>query len=873
WRGGLIVTCAPDVLFLQDLDGDGQADVRKVLFTGFSTAGSTQLRVSHPTLGLDNWVYLTSGLMGGSVTSPDSPSRPPVELKRTDFRFRPDTNQYEAADGGAQFGLTFDDWGRRFICYNRVQVQHVVLPSRVLRRNPHLAFSETVQNCPAELAPEPLKGHGAAARLYPISSNVTTADSHAGTFTAACAVTIYRGTGLPASYRGGAFSCDPTGNLIHFDRLETNGATFSAWRAREGMEFVASPDNWFRPVFLAHGPEGALYVCDMYRRTIEHPDYLPVEIRKHTDFEGGKGMGRIYRIRRSDIPAAELRARRTVNVRQATTAELCGWLSDADGWRRSTAQRLLLERHDPEAIPLLEQAIENGGFSAVHALRLLDTWGALSDAALSRGLETSPEIAVEITESRLQTSPVLFERILPLQTAASARLRFQVAIACGATTDSRAVEALARIGIQDAADRWTRAAVFSSISGRETAFMDTALRLQDEAHEESSVMRQRLPLFSELGRLMGASVPEEKWPGLTRQWLQRPLPQLPMTAAFLTGFADALRNRGVARGHGSVLASVVASGIDTPQTAQDQTRLAGLFREALRMAADSQQPVELRQIALALLAHADFSQAGPVLLGLVDPQQPAEVQSGAIRALGGMTDPSIAATLLEESQFAGYTPALREDVVSALLSMSQHLPGVLAALESGAVPPAAIDPLRRKRLTEHPDGALRERATRLYASTQSGDRAQVYAEYKKVLSLVPNSDNGRAVFKKNCSVCHRLDREGTPVGPDLFGIRNQPKEAILLHILIPEAEITPGFGAYILETKAGRVVTGIIASETATSVTLRQQLGKEETVLRSEIESLVSSKLSLMPQLLEKTMTPQELADLIAYLKGEKTSN
>ena len=185
WKGGLIVTCAPDVLHLRDTDGDGKADERQVLFTGFATTGSTQLRVSHPTLSIDNWIYLTSGLTGGKVVSPSAPDRPPVVTGRTDFRFRPDGDAWEAADGGSQYGLSFDDFGRRFICYNRVQVQHVVISSKTLRRNPHLAFSETVQNCPAETVAEPLKGHGSAARLFPISKNVTTADSHAGTFTAA----------------------------------------------------------------------------------------------------------------------------------------------------------------------------------------------------------------------------------------------------------------------------------------------------------------------------------------------------------------------------------------------------------------------------------------------------------------------------------------------------------------------------------------------------------------------------------------------------------------------------------------------------------------------------------------------------------------
>ena len=257
----------------------------------------------------------------------------------------------------AQFGLTFDDFGRRFICYNRVQVQHVVISSKVLRRNPHLAFSETIQNCPAETVPEFSKGHGSAARLFPISRNVTTADSHAGTFTAACGVTVFRGHGLPDSYYGGAFSCDPTGNLVHFDRLEPVGATFAARRAREGIEFLASTDNWFRPVFLAHGPEGALYLCDMYRGTIEHPDYLPVEIRKRTDFSRGKTMGRIWRVVRDDANVEELKTLRSVNLSDATTRELCLGLTHREGWWRDTTHRLLLERRDAAAVEPLRAIV------------------------------------------------------------------------------------------------------------------------------------------------------------------------------------------------------------------------------------------------------------------------------------------------------------------------------------------------------------------------------------------------------------------------------------------------------------------------------------------------------------------------------------
>ncbi|MBM3868922.1 MAG: hypothetical protein FJ384_08345, partial [Verrucomicrobia bacterium] len=298
WRGGLIVTCAPDVLFLKDHDGDGVSDERKVLLTGFATTGSTQLRVNAPTVGpWDGKIYLAAGLSGGTVTCPSHPERPPLKMT-SDIRFDPETLEVELVDGKSQYGMSFDVLGNRFICMNRVPVQHVVFDSKWLRRNPRLAFSETVQDCNERNAFNGINGGHDGVRLFPISSNITTADGHAGSFSAACGVKVWQGKSLLTPECAGAvFSCDPTGNLVHADRLTAKGATFVASPLYSGREFLASRDDWFRPVFLARGPEGAMYVADMYRKVIEHPDYLPEEVRKHTDFETGKTMGRIWRIR------------------------------------------------------------------------------------------------------------------------------------------------------------------------------------------------------------------------------------------------------------------------------------------------------------------------------------------------------------------------------------------------------------------------------------------------------------------------------------------------------------------------------------------------------------------------------------------------
>ena len=863
WRGGLIVTCAPDVLFLKDTDGNGQADEHRVLLTGFSTKGSTQLRVSHPTLGIDGWVYLTSGLTGGQVTSPLRPEQPAITVGRTDLRFRPDTGELQACDGGAQFGLTFDDFGHRLICYNRVHVQHVVLASHWLRRNPHLPFSDTVENCPAEMAPEPLKGHGSSARVFPISQNVTTADSHAGTFTAACGVLVYRGTALPAAYRGGVFACDPTGNLVHFDRLEPHGATFRARGLLANREVLASRDDWFRPVYLANGPEGALYICDMYRKTIEHPDYLPAEIRKHTDFVSGKNKGHIYRLVATDADSMVLADRRSKRLADFSTEKLCQTLA-ADGWQRDTAQRLLIERNDPAAVPHLQKLLSAEPPASVHALYLLQILGKLDARLLAAALQHSSarvrEVAVELASSQKELLAGTSTRLIELASDADARVRFDVALALGDVRDPGVLPALAEIGLQGATDRWTRAAVLSSLGGREVAFVDVLIA---RGREQTGSPE----LFYEFGRVLGASQPDDAWLALLRRttldWANAPADQ---QFPLLTGMADALRNRGRKGPHGPLFEAL---GTDAPPVVAEALR--NVLSRAVLTAADRSQPLASRRWGAALAAHTDFALAGDRLLGLIDPQEPEVLQTTAIRGLVGMPDDSVVKALLSADRFPRYAPRVREEVLASLASATQKLPALLDALESGLIAPADLDASLRRQLNENRDEAIRTRAAKLFGAAVSADRVAVYENHKEVLQLAAHPENGRQLFKKHCAQCHRLDRDGVPVGPDLFGIRNQPKEAILLHILIPEREITTGFNAYTVVTRDGRTLSGLIASETPTSITLRQAQGKEDVLLRDDIEELVASKTSLMPQGLEKTINHQEFADLLAYLKGEQT--
>ncbi|HEX6983820.1 MAG TPA: PVC-type heme-binding CxxCH protein, partial [Planctomycetaceae bacterium] len=298
WDGGAIVTVAGEVRFLKDTDGDHRADVNEVWFRGFSE-GNPQLRANHPTLGPDGKIYVANGLRGGKVQAvkPGWPQTE-IELRDHDFRFDPRTGAAEAVAGGGQFGLTFDAFGNRFICSNRNPCDHVVLELDEIERNPHLAIGRSVQVVAAA---------GDDSRVFPLVDAWTTSTLHAGQFTAACGVKIFTGDALPQECVGNAFTCEPTGSLVHREVLEPVGGTFRGTPGETNAEFLASRDPWFRPVNLAVGPDGALYVVDMYRAVIEHPEWMPEELRTRRDLRWGDDRGRIYRVAAKDRPPGRMR--------------------------------------------------------------------------------------------------------------------------------------------------------------------------------------------------------------------------------------------------------------------------------------------------------------------------------------------------------------------------------------------------------------------------------------------------------------------------------------------------------------------------------------------------------------------------------------
>lgn len=892
WAGGFIVTCAPDILFLKDTDDDGRADVRRVWLTGFSTNGSTQLRVSHPTFGPDGWIYLTSGLTrAGTITSPEHPERRGVEIG-TDARFNPFTLEIEAVGGRGQFGQTFDDAGNRFQCMNRVHIQHTVIPPRLLARNPNFALADPVQNVPETMVTDLLGGanQNFAARLYPISDNLTTADSHGGTFTAACGVHVYRGNALPAGYRGDVFACDPTANLVHRDRLTPVGPTFASRMVNEPREFLASPDNWFRPVFLADGPDGALYVCDMYRKTIEHPDYLPEEVRKRTDFITGRDLGRIWKVTGQ---SANRRTPKAGSLANASTKELVSALGDANAWQRETAQRLLIERQDSNSLALLAQSFEStdakgrerrekilqeqgwaglrddakpgGEWQQLHALRTLAFFG--ESPSLSRSAQ--PLLARCVAAAVLSTNPILREnawRIVATQpesgveisvglvpvlaTDPNPRARFWLALGVnsgGVKLDAiRQIAVLAQLAVRDGADRWMRAAVLSGLDPKESQARQLAQHLVQHPDPPAPVA-----FWSDFGRVLGAeAAASATTSNLWALLVTSNAPPSPWLIAALDGVLESSRQRGKA----------------VPLPGGLRSRFAD---ESARLARAQSESLATRKAAIGFLVNADPPDACAALLPILVATEPAELQVAAVRSLFGLPGETAARALLAPARWNELPPSTRVVVLASLLAQPRHVRELLAAIEARQLPENILSRSQREALRKHSDAEIRARAQQLFAAVETGDRMAAYQKARAALDLTGHAANGRKVFSTHCASCHRLDREGHNVGPDLFGNRNQSKESILLHIVNPNYEVVPGFNACTIECRDGRELTGLIIGETPTSVTLRQAQGIEETLPRSGIRRLTVGQLSLMPEGLEAAMSLQDLADLLACLKGE----
>lgn len=854
YDGGVFAIVPPNLIYLKDTTGDGRADLRRVIYTGFLT-DNVQGMANSLQWGLDNRIHGAGGRKTSTLTRPDQPNTKPVVLKGQDFSFDPRTLDLTPISGGAQHGMSFDDWGRKFVCSNSVHLQMIMYEDHQLGPNP-LTYAPSPRLAIAEDGPQ-----APVFRISPIEAwriirtklRVSGASKGllegggkpAGFFTSATGATIYRGDAFPSFMFNTPIIGDVGSNIIHRKSLTPNGVALTSNRIDPAREFVASTDTWFRPVQFANAPDGSLYAADMYRQTIEHPNSFPPSVKINLDLTAGRDHGRIYRIAPSNF-----KPRPIPRMGDATTTELVALLDHPNAWHRDTASRLIFQRQDTTAIKSLRALLRNSKLpqARLHALAGLQALNVLQTpdilAALNHNHPRVREFALRyLTPNDAANNPAIASRLIQLAKDTDTRVRFNTALI---STDT---STLATILLKNPEDTWIKLAVFSNLSKQSTPTFTQQLATDATFVNNPDAW----PVFETLGRHLAK---RNQITDAASTLAQLDKQHKSAAAAFLRGL-----DLGLSKANKPLASHLTKS--NQPQAAQT---LNNYIKRALATAADFKAPLNDRVQAIDMLSLASFDQSQPALTDCLTSRQPKDVQLAALATLDRYTPSSkspIPAIILDA--WPSLPPAARPTALAFLLNHPTRAHALLDRIEDKSFPTSDLQAYHIDRLIR--SSSTRERARQLVLVDTETPRLQIAEHYNQAITkLTGDKQRGRALFTTNCTACHKLENVGLELAPNLAAFAARGQNAIITNLFDPNREVDPAYTTYLLETNDGRTLAGMVTAETPTSIILTRADGHTDTLPRTQIKSLQSTGRSLMPEGLEAALDEQAAADLVAYI-------
>ncbi|MBN8420194.1 MAG: HEAT repeat domain-containing protein [Verrucomicrobia bacterium] len=868
-NGGVFVIATPDLWFFKDTDGDGKADVREKVFTGFGT-GLKLLNVqglaNSPMWGQDNRIHILAG--GGNrgvMTCLKRPELPGIELGGKDFWFDPRTLEFGLEGGGAQYGMSFDNYGRKFGCSNSDHLQYWVYDDKYANRNPYYPMPPARQSIAVDggaaevfrLSPdEPWRIIRTRWRIAGVVKGAVEGGGRvSGYFTGATGTTIYRGDAYGSDFVNNSFTGDAGGQLVHRKIIKPSADGISLIGERpadeHGFEFAASKDTWVRVVNFANAPDGCLHICDMYREVIEHPWSIPDEIKKYIDLNSGNDRGRIYRI----VPEkGAQRIGQKVALGKMSTEELVQTLDHPNGWHRDTAQRLLYERQDKAAVPLLEKVL-NGedALAKLHALGALEGFATLSEETLLRSMNDQDDHvrarAIAALERSGKRTPQLTDKLLAMLADESERVRFQATLSLPAMFPPKlaAGEGMGSSWEMRIGDIWAglkknlrspqEISAILSAPGQCDALL--LFRVMESEADRSPEMLKFVGQLLETVARDPKNRSDNQWvKHLTTDWQETSLIQ-------------------------SYLAGVRRAGLKISEV-DPKDQFAAVFNKAAATALNDKASSSSRLESIELLGLTSSKDATDALTQCLAKDQPDSIQSAAIRTLAQNSSPVITKSLI--TSWPTYGPKAKEAALDALLSREDR---ALALLESGMVKPAEFSASQVQALLKHKSPKVAAAAKTALASVIPPSREEVTAKFKPAITAQGDAKKGQMQYMARCMACHRAGTLGLQVGPDFITVKTKGRDALLTAILEPHKEVASQFIAYAVNTKDGQSLTGIITNDTASGVTLKMMGGIEKTLQRSEIKGSSSTGQSLMPEGLETGMSVADMADLLSFIEGQ----
>jgi putative membrane-bound dehydrogenase-like protein len=863
YKKGVLVASPPYLLQLHDDNGDYKVEKIDTLMGGFAKE-NLQHNYNGLTYGIDNWIYAANGgndgkpyWWGDTTTA--------MDLRGQDLRFNLETRQMERlGESSGGFGLAMDEYGRFFETHNLTHISHLVFPDRYLKGRQILP-ENTLQN---------ISDHeeDGLARIFPIGEQEDRVNhpEQSGYFSGSCGVTYYGGGAFGEKYNNTVWVADVVLNLIHVDKIKPNGASFTASRIFENKDFLASSDRAFRSVNMSVGPDGSMYIIDIHRKVIEHPEWIPDEIEKTLDLNAGKNQGRIYKISSTN---------KSFDFKQFSSSEgLLESLKNPNQWVRNTAHRLLMENVlSNETFLGLKKLLESdNALARLHAIWILTYSGKLTPNEVAEALQDKNaairESVLKISENYLTESESILNKIIALLNDLDARVRMQAALSLSTLPENHPfykknqdliLQSLAKTA-KLPNDEWNVAAItlaaqtktvelFAQVSQEKNVnsslLASLALNISGETENVLSILRylSTSPISDKEKTLVVSQLAKhtEKVNGKS---IENQVSQLEQKAELdlLTSLAS-LRQK---------------------LKLQPSTPFLKYSKEASKNVLDTSLPDSVRVQYLSLLDFLPYAQKSTILFECLKNNQPLKLQENALRQLSSYREKEIGNKVV--AMWKDLSPQTRRYASDLLLYIESNHDALLTGLEKGIINIGEMnfDLERRRTLLWWTDNEnTKTRAKRLFSDSGVSNRQAAMDKMKPSLTLKGNSINGEKVFSNTCATCHKYGSIGKEVGPVLTEISRKSKATMLHDILDPNAAVDPKYVNHSLETKSGAIHMGIVANETDKSVTIHKIGGEKVLINKSEIKKFRSLGTSLMMEGFENALSNQEMADLLEFLQ------
>lgn len=866
-RDGAWVLNPPYLLFYPDADGDAVADGDPIVhLEGFGMEDSHSL-VNSLRWGPDGWLYATQGsTVSGEVRRYGSDDRPVRSVGQLVWRYHPPSGRYEifSEGGGNAFGVEIDSRGQLFSGHNGGDTRGFhYLPGGYFRKG----FGK----------------HGELSNPYAFGFLEAMAHHRAERFTHT--FVIQESESLPSSYRGQLLGIEPLQGRVVRSQMRADGSSFSTEDV--GFALQNGGDDWFRPVDIQEGPDGALYIADFYEQRIDHASHAQGRIDRDS--------GRVYRLRAADgggdlnLPAAD---------------DAAGWvqrLSSPIRWQRQMAVRRVVELADPTTYLALQQMLfseqPDVALGALWSLAQLDQldeqqllmllehplaavrqWTArlIGDrpqvsAELAAGLaalavrETASPDQPPAGSSRQQLSASQDQT----QEQAQEQVRVQLAATARRLPLDQALPLLQPLiaAAPTAEDNRLPLMVWWAMEAKISEDSAAFLRWWTQSNRwDSAMVRQTLA-----GRVMQryASAPARQ-DLLACAALLQAAPDRQAADILLAGFEAAYRGRSLAGLPDELVAAMAqAGGGSLPLRVRRGDPQA--IDQVLATVADGNQQLDQRIASIELLGDVRPPAALGALLPLATKQQTAEpLRLATLAALQGFDSDSVATAVLQ--RLGDFSPDSRKAALSLLASRARWSEQLLNQIDRGELAAKDVPEAMVRKIHLHRDPAIRERVKQHWGELRGATTAQMEADIDRYLQLIPsgigNPTVGKQLFAQHCGTCHQMFGSGGQSGPDLTSYQRHDVRGMMVQIVNPDLEIREGYENYLVLTDDGRAINGLLADSDQQVVVIRDAASQTRVIARDQILQMAAVPQSLMPTGLLNPLTDQQIRDLMAYLRS-----